>query len=185
MAAKSTSRRPFADLEDVHGPTDRLFAEMEKGERGTSGACPWDVIERDDKYPLTRRTRLQAGSGQDRGRRRRADRLRGARGVRRGEQGPPPAAERRYGSASRSILPSPEGVTPTRSRRRARTASSSQRRQAQGGPHATTITSKTTATAEPPNTPHPRDGLPHPQAKAGVASCHRGIDTDASLVVGS
>jgi HSP20 family protein len=51
VAAESTSRRPFADLEDVHGPTDRLFAEMEKGERH-KWSLPVDVIERDDKYLL-------------------------------------------------------------------------------------------------------------------------------------
>jgi HSP20 family protein len=51
VAAESTSRRPFADLEDVHGPTDRLFAEMEKGERD-KWSLPVDVIERDDKYLL-------------------------------------------------------------------------------------------------------------------------------------
>ena len=50
MTAESTSRRPFADLENVHGPTDRLFAEMEKGEHMWS--IPVDVIERDDEYLL-------------------------------------------------------------------------------------------------------------------------------------
>ena len=51
MAAESRSRRPFADLEDVHSATDRPFAEMEKGER-PKWSLPVDVIERDDKYLL-------------------------------------------------------------------------------------------------------------------------------------
>jgi HSP20 family protein len=51
VTGESTSRPPFADLEDVHGPTDRLFAEMEKGERH-KWSLPVDVIERDDKYLL-------------------------------------------------------------------------------------------------------------------------------------
>ena len=51
VAAESTSRPPFADLEDVHGPTDRLFAEMEKGGRH-KWSLPVDVIERDDGYLL-------------------------------------------------------------------------------------------------------------------------------------
>jgi HSP20 family protein len=51
VAAESTGRRPFADLEDVNGPTDRLFAEIEKGERH-KWSLPVDVIERDDKYLL-------------------------------------------------------------------------------------------------------------------------------------
>ena len=50
MAAESTSRRPFADLEDV-GPTDRLLAEMEQRGRHKR-SLPVDVIERDDKYLL-------------------------------------------------------------------------------------------------------------------------------------
>lgn len=41
----------IGDLEDIHGPTDRLFAEMEQGERH-KWSLPVDVIERDDKYLL-------------------------------------------------------------------------------------------------------------------------------------
>jgi HSP20 family protein len=50
VAAESTSRRPFADLEDV-SPTDRLFVEMEQRGRD-KWSLPVDVIERDDKYLL-------------------------------------------------------------------------------------------------------------------------------------
>lgn len=51
VATESTNWRPFADLEDVQGPTDRLFAEMEKGKRHKR-SLPVDVVERDDKYLL-------------------------------------------------------------------------------------------------------------------------------------
>ena len=51
VAAESRSPRPFADPEDVHSATDRVLAEMEKGERH-KWSLPVDVIERDDKYLL-------------------------------------------------------------------------------------------------------------------------------------
>jgi HSP20 family protein len=51
VAGESTSRRPLADRDDVHGATDRLLAELEKGER-RKWSLPVDVIEQDDRYLL-------------------------------------------------------------------------------------------------------------------------------------
>jgi HSP20 family protein len=51
MATGLTRWRPFAELEDLRGRIDRMFAEMDNGE-----ARKWrmalDVVERDDKYVL-------------------------------------------------------------------------------------------------------------------------------------
>jgi HSP20 family protein len=111
MTAESTSWRPFADLEDVHGPTDRLFAEIEKGERH-KWSLPVDVIERDDKYLLRAdvpgfkpdEVKIEvkddvltvSAEHEQSEEENRDDYLR---------------RERRYGSASRSIT-LPKGVTP-------------------------------------------------------------------------
>lgn len=51
MATGLTRWRPFAELEDLRGRIDRMFADMENGE-----ARKWnlaiDVVERDDGYVL-------------------------------------------------------------------------------------------------------------------------------------
>jgi len=51
MVTGLTRWRPFAELEDLRGRIDRMFAEMDNGE-----ARKWrmalDVVERDDKYVL-------------------------------------------------------------------------------------------------------------------------------------
>ena len=89
MATGLTRWRPFAELEDLRGRIERMFAEVENGEPRKWGMA-LDVIERDDRYVLRADVPgVQAGRGQDRGRGRRAHGLGRARGARGGEEGTP------------------------------------------------------------------------------------------------
>jgi HSP20 family protein len=49
MATGLTRWRPFAELEDLRGRIDRVFADLENGE-GRRWNLALDVIERDDRY---------------------------------------------------------------------------------------------------------------------------------------